>query len=146
AGVVDEGPHLDQFSRRKIIEQEIRLLGAGISGHPMSFHQDLRRRLGCLPLAEIPHHGACTVRIAGLRIASRHHRTDRGPMGFITLEDEQGICEVTCFSNIWARVRRLLLDHSGPLLIEGKVENRLGAFCVIARRVRPLVSETTATE
>ena len=145
-GVVDEGPHLDQFSHRKIIEQEIRLLGAGISGHPMSFHRDLRRRLGCLPLAEIPHHGARTVRIAGLRIASRHHRTERGPMGFITLEDEQGICEVTCFSNIWARVRRLLLDHSGPLLIEGKVKNHLGAFCVIARRVRPLVSETTATE
>ena len=141
-GVVDEGPPLDELSPRKIIEEEIRLLGAGISGHPMSFHRDLRRRLDCLPLAEVPRHAARAVRIAGLRIASRHHPTDRGPMGFITLEDEQGTCEVTCFSNIWSRVRRLLLDHSGPLLIEGRVEDHLGSFSVIARRVTPLLEET----
>ena len=108
----------------------------------MSFHRDLRRRLDCLPLAEVPRHAARAVRIAGLRIASRHHPTDRGPMGFITLEDEQGTCEVTCFSNIWSRVRRLLLDHSGPLLIEGRVEDHLGSFSVIARRVTPLLEET----
>ncbi len=145
SGIVDEGPLLDQLSPRKIIEEEIRLLGAGITGHPMSFHRDLRQRLGCRPLVEVSNHAGRQIRVTGLRIASRHHPTERGPMGFITLEDEQGTCEVTCFSNIWPKVRQLLLDHSGPLLVEGRVEEQMGAFTVIARRVKPLVNEITAT-
>jgi DNA polymerase III alpha subunit len=67
-------------------------------------------------------------------------------MGFITIEDEYGTCEVTCFSSIWPRVRRVLLDGSGPLLVEGKVEERLGAMSVIAHSVSMLPIEGQTTE
>jgi len=146
AGVVDEGPPLVELSPRKLLEQEIRLLGAGISAHPMQFHRDLRQRLGCITTREVPRRAGTTIRISGLRIASRHHRIQRGAMGFITIEDEYGTCEVTCFSSIWPRVRRVLLDGSGPLLVEGKVEERLGAMSVIAHSVSMLPIEGQTTE
>ena len=107
----------------------------------MQFHRDIRRRLGCISLSEVPRKAGDRVRISGIRIASRHHPGARGAMGFITLEDEHGTCEVTCFRSIWPSVRRTLLDGSGPLLVEGKVEERLGAVSVIAHRVTRLVPQ-----
>lgn len=141
AGIVDEGPALVELSPQKLLEHEIRLLGAGVSAHPMQFHRDIRRRLGCISLSEVPRKAGDRVRISGIRIASRHHPSARGAMGFITLEDEHGTCEVTCFRSIWPSVRRTLLDGSGPLLVEGKVEERLGAVSVIAHRVTRLVPQ-----
>ncbi|MGE4618461.1 MAG: DNA polymerase III subunit alpha [Planctomycetota bacterium] len=142
SGIVDEGPDLIEFPARKILAEEIRLLGAGISRHPMSFHRELCQQLNCVALTEIEKCQTAAIRIAGFRIASRQHSTSRGPMGFITLEDEQAICEVTCFASTWSQIRPILRDHSGPLLIEGKVEEHLGSFSIIAKRVTPLLKES----
>ncbi|MDE0959500.1 MAG: DNA polymerase III subunit alpha [Planctomycetota bacterium] len=141
AGIVDEGPPLVELSPQKLLEHEIRLLGAGITAHPMQFHRDIRQRLGCISLIDVPRKAGDKVRISGIRIASRHHPSARGAMGFITLEDEHGTCEVSCFSSIWPSVRRVLLDGRGPLLVEGQVEERLGAVSVIAHRVTQLVAQ-----
>ncbi len=140
-GIVDEGPPLAELSSRKVLDQELRLLGAGLTFHPMQFHRDLRQRLGCISLAEVPNRSGSRVRVCGLRIASRHHTTRDGAMGFITLEDEHETCEITCFRSVWTSARRVLLDGTGPLLIDGKVEEKYGAVTIIAHNVSRLPEE-----
>ena len=61
-------------------------------------------------------------------------------MGFVTLEDETGTAEITFFPRSWQQARRVLLDCDGPLLVEGRVEERLGTFTIDGWRVEPLAS------
>ena len=139
-GVVDPSPISGTFSVERRLAEELRLLGAGITLHPMECHRLRAHQEGCVFLEQVNRASGRHIRIAGIRIASCHHRTASGQMmGFITLEDETGVAEVTFFPRSWRKARRVLLDHDGPLLVEGRVEERLGAFTIDGGRVRPLL-------
>ena len=95
-----------------------------------------RREEGCIPLVELPRKPTGTrVRVAGIRIASRRHRTQKGdPMGFLTLEDETGTAEVVLFPEAWRRAIRTLF-RDGPVLVDGTVDVQHGAVTVTGERV-----------
>ena len=59
-------------------------------------------------------------------------------MGFITLEDEEALCEVTCFPRQWSRAKSVLLERPEVLIITGRVDIRMGVLNIIAETVAPL--------
>jgi len=130
-------PALGELPPERKLSEELRLLGAGISFHPMLLHDRRRREAGCTPLKEIPHRRkGDRVRIAGVRIASRRHRTGRGEaMGFLTLEDETGTVEVVLFPAVWGRSLPSLF-REGPVEVAGEIEEQHGAISVNAESLR----------
>ncbi len=129
-------PDLGDIPPERKLAEELRLLGAGITYHPMRHHHRRCREEGCVPLAEL--HSRCgkRVKVAGIRIASRRHRTARGdPMGFLTLEDETGIAEVVLFPEAWRRAIATLF-REGPVQVDGVVEEQRGAVTITGDRVR----------
>ena len=137
-GIVDEGPGLTDFSPRRKLKEEIRLLGASISAHPMTLFRKEIRREKCQPISTLKKWAGKNVRIAGIRLASRQHPTKTGSMGFITLEDEEALCEVTCFPRQWSRAKSVLLERPEVLIITGRVDIRMGVLNIIAETVAPL--------
>ena len=58
----------------------------------------------------------------------------REAMQFLTLEDEYGLFEVTCFPRIFQRYRSLV-GTLGPYVVEGKVEERYDAITLNAEKI-----------
>jgi len=129
-------PDLGDLPPERRLAEELRLLGAGITIHPMRAHRRRSLESGCVPLAEIASRRGRRVRVAGIRIASRRHVTAKGEaMGFLTLEDESGVAEVVLFPDAWKGAIRALF-RDGPLEVEGTVEDQHGAVTVTGDRVR----------
>lgn len=130
-----DAPPLAELSLARRVAEELRLLGAGLSCHPLHFVCARRAHAGCCPLAEVPRHLGQRVRVAGLRIASRRLTTRRGQhMAFVTIEDETGLAELTLFPAEWTRHRNELF-RDGPLQAEGRVEEQDGAIGIRVQRL-----------
>jgi DNA polymerase III alpha subunit len=87
---------------------------------------------GLVSSRELPNYLGRRVRVAGLVATGRHTPTSDGrTMQFVTLEDEEGLIEVTLFPGTCPAVAYLTL---GPYLAEGLVEEQYGVLTVTAQR------------
>ncbi|MBI4564948.1 MAG: DNA polymerase III subunit alpha [Planctomycetes bacterium] len=87
--------------------------------------------------SELPRCTGQQVRVAGVLDALRMETTRSGPMQFLTLEDEEGVFEVTVFPAAYRRCAEVVRG-AGPYLVTGRVEDRYGAVAVNAERVHLL--------
>lgn len=77
------------------------------------------------------------VMISGILAARRGAETKRKEkMMFITLEDENGLFEVTLFPSVYRKYKYMLTDI-GPYTVRGKVENQYGALTITADEIKP---------
>jgi error-prone DNA polymerase len=121
---VQEQPDFTPFEK---IAWEYRLLGIGISGHPLSPFRKYLRSQGYrttagarqLPVGE-------TVSVAGLLIRPHRPPTRSGrTVAFMSLEDESGIIDVTVFEETYHRYGHLIFNPPSPILgVTGKIEKR----------------------
>ena len=73
---------------------ELRYLGVAPSGHPLAILRGRSTRDGCRTIAEVlADEGDREIAIAALPAATRRVETARGPMRFVTWEDETGLLE-----------------------------------------------------
>jgi DNA polymerase III alpha subunit len=85
---------------------------------------------------ELPDHVGRLVRVAGLVATGRHTPTADGRnMQFVTLEDEEGLIEVTLFPGTCPLVAYLTL---GPYVVTGVVEEQYDVLTVTARSFQPM--------
>jgi len=116
-------PVVNEISRREILNWERELIGLYVSDHPLSpvmaeITQAVTHYSG--QLAEALQNDR--VRVAGMVTRIRHHQSKSGkPMGFVTLEDIQGVIELVVFPSIWAKVRGVL-EYDRIVLIDGRVD------------------------
>jgi DNA-directed DNA polymerase III PolC len=89
---------------------------------------------GSVPLLasqQLREHVGRVVCVQGLVATARHVFTQDGrPLQFVTLEDEEGLVEVTLFPGTCRQVPYLTL---GPYLATGTVEEQHGVYTVMAR-------------
>lgn len=80
------------------------------------------------------------VRVAGLPVRPHRPPVRSGrTIVFLSLEDEEGLADVTVFEKVYQVYGRLLFtDPCPPLAVEGKTERRGKTVTVIARRLCPL--------
>jgi DNA polymerase III alpha subunit len=84
-----------------------------------------------VPSRELAAHRGRSVRVAGVVATARHTPlADGRTMQFVTLEDEEGLIEVTLFPDVCPPVAYLQL---GPYLVTGTVEDHYGVIGVTAR-------------
>lgn len=144
--LVEEPPEDDalagpDFTVQEKIGFEYSILGLGISGHPVALWREVLRKegfLGSCELKTIPK--GEHVKVGGIPVRPHRPPTRSGKtIVFLSLEDEHGLIDVTCFENVYKRYGKFLFPGEIlPLGVWGQVERRGNAVSVTAKTVFPL--------
>ncbi len=134
----------DEWEEDERLQGEKETLGLYLTGHPINrYDAELEAmvgsRLGALIEGTRDRNDREQRTIAGLVVSVRHGKTQRGRMGSLVLDDRTGRMEVTVFSELYDRVRELLVPDR-ILVITGSLafdEYRDG-WSLRASDVRPL--------
>ncbi len=125
SGVVEQIhlPEVKDVDKREMLNWERELIGLYISDHPLNEYQATLAQVVSYfsgQLSEASHEEK--VRVAGLITNIRPYTTKTGkPMGFVTIEDIQGVIETVLFPKTWEQYKTQL--HNGQIIIiEGKVD------------------------
>lgn len=125
-GVTDEIniPEVKQeIPRREVLNWERELMGLYVSDHPLSPYMELLNQAVSHfsgELNEVPH--GERVRVAGLISRIRPHQTKTGKsMGFVTIEDIQGIIDLVVFPKTWEKYYDVIVADK-LVLVDGKVD------------------------
>jgi DNA polymerase-3 subunit alpha/error-prone DNA polymerase len=86
---------LEQYRALVRARNEIRWLGSAPTRHPLAVLRGDAEKAGCRTIAAVVADGRTgdAVRVAALPAATRRFQTARGPMRFVTWEDETGLVE-----------------------------------------------------
>jgi error-prone DNA polymerase len=124
------------------LEQSI--LGIGVRHHLLDFFRPALRRAGYLTTLEVQRlPSGCSARTAGLPLCPHRPPTRSGRTTvFLTLEDEQGLLDVTIFEQTYRQYGALLFGGGELLGFEGRVERRGrgNVACLVAWKVLDLTS------
>ena len=133
-GAVEQGPpmlRLPQVPEWPMLDRlafEAEAIGFHLSAHPLDEYRKALTALGVIPsvtLAEAARAGARRVKLAGTVTSRKERNTKSGSrMAWVSMSDQSGSFEVTCFSEVLNRSRDLLED--GQVLVitaEAKLEN-----------------------
>lgn len=102
-------PHMD---RRACALAEAELLGFPISMSPFALWMETIDRTGAVSLADLEAYAGQVVRVAGIQVCQRLHRTLKGQlMQFISLADETGIAEMSLFPDTYREHGWYLSQH-----------------------------------
>jgi DNA polymerase-3 subunit alpha len=103
---------------------EAEAVGFHLTAHPLDGFKSLLRRLGAVPLNQVPARaelGRGRVKLAGCMVSIKERPTKSGSrMAWVSLSDIGGGCEVTLFSEVLGRCRELLTPGT-PLLITADI-------------------------
>ncbi|MCK4960864.1 MAG: DNA polymerase III subunit alpha, partial [Anaerolineales bacterium] len=129
-GISDDlavSPVISEAPRRRQLGWEKELLGVYVSDHPLTPHVEELARVVTHFSAEL---GDATqgqkVCVAGEICHIRPYQTKNGKdMGFVTLEDLQGMIELVVFNRIWSDVAKWLQPEM-IVLVKGKVDTERG--------------------
>ncbi|OQY81587.1 MAG: DNA polymerase III subunit alpha [Anaerolineae bacterium UTCFX3] len=116
-------PDVKDVDRRDALNWERELIGMYISDHPLTPYQKTLAQLVSYfsaQLGEASHEER--VRVAGSVESIRPYTTKSGkPMGFVAIEDIQGVIELVLFPKTWERFQSTLTQGK-IVLVEGKVD------------------------
>jgi error-prone DNA polymerase len=146
-GALVDGPKDDgqgvggDFSLSEKLGFEYQVLGFPVSGHPMAvWRKTLSKRgfVGSRELVDI--RPGEFVKVGGIPVRPHRPPTKSGKtVVFISLEDEDGLIDATCFESVYKKYGKFLFPGELlPLGIWGQVQKRGNAYSVTARTVFPL--------
>jgi len=144
--LVDEPPEDDSlagpdFTPAEKIGFEYTILGLGVSGHPMAIWRETLRKDGFVGSAELKDVAPGEyVKVGGIPVRPHRPPTRSGKtVVFLSLEDEDGLSDVTCFESVYKKYGKFLFPGEIiPLGIWGQVQRRGNGVSVTARTVFPL--------
>ncbi len=116
---------LELYRTLSRVRNELVHLGLHLTCHPLEALRGEAERAGCARIVDASTAGERT-RLAGTLAALRRVATRRGPMAFLTLEDETGILEAVAFPPVYGRIAAGL-GTPGPFLVEGTLASDRGA-------------------
>ncbi len=145
-------PSTSDVPRRQQLSWEKELLGLYVSDHPLTPHMERLASLVTHFSAELRDtvHGQ-GVCVAGVVSSIRPYQTRTGKaMGFVAIEDVQGVIDLVVFSRSWKDVSRWLQPDM-IVVVKGKVDSERGDPKILVEEmtaelgsVRPLDSGPTA--
>jgi DNA polymerase-3 subunit alpha len=120
---------------------EAEAVGFHLTAHPLDGFKTLLRRLGAVPLNQVPARaelGRARVKLAGCMVSIKERPTRTGSrMAWLALSDIGGGCEVTLFSEVLARCRELLTPGT-PLLVTADIGMEGESLRITAQEVTSL--------
>lgn len=135
-------PYMDHRKTRpwtfkELLNGEKESIGNFLSGHPMEEYEDEVRKFAPRRIRDLQADGSTTV--AGLIVAVRTIKTQRGVMAVLSLDDGSGQIESTVYAETFSNNRDLLVKDN-IVLIEGRLQpdDFSGGLTLRAREVRSL--------
>jgi len=107
---------------------EAEAVGFHLTAHPLDEYKKALRALGVIPsvtIADQARAGVRRVKLAGTVTAKKERNTKTGSrMAWVSMSDQSGSFEVTCFSEVLNKSRDLLEDGQAIIVTaEAKMEN-----------------------
>ncbi|MGI6643548.1 MAG: DNA polymerase III subunit alpha [Bacillota bacterium] len=136
-----ESHGVSEFLRSEKIAYECQILGFGVSGHPMEIWRGVLSGRG---FVRSDHLGKVRpgefIKVGGIPVRPHRPPTKSGrTVVFMSLEDECGLIDVTCFESVYKRYGKFLFPGEIlPLGIWGQLQKRGNALSINARTVFPL--------
>jgi DNA polymerase-3 subunit alpha len=142
--VLELPPATTEVSRREQLIWERELIGIYISDHPLSPVMDAITQSVSHLSAELVDVGTDQrVRVAGLITRIRPHQTRKGdPMGFVVIEDLQGVIDLVIFPRAWRKYFELI-EYDNIILVEGKIDDRGGEPKVLVDSITTELKQVT---
>jgi DNA polymerase-3 subunit alpha len=115
-------------------------LGLYLTGHPIDQYESELVRFVEQRLADLqPTRRGVTTTVAGLVLASRIQKGQRGSRAFVTLDDRTGRIEAALFSDTYEQFRHLLVKDT-VVVVEGEVshDDYAGGLKMVVRKVMSL--------
>ncbi|HYZ30700.1 MAG TPA: DNA polymerase III subunit alpha [Crenalkalicoccus sp.] len=113
-------PEMPGWPQLEKLAFEAEAVGFHLSAHPLDTYGSVLRRLGVVPssaIADRARNGAGRLRLAGTVVGSKERTTRTGSrMAWVSLSDQAGSYEVTCFSEVLSRCRDLLVEGNAVLV------------------------------
>ena len=133
-GTVEQGPamlRLPDVPPWPVLDRlgfEAEAVGFHLTAHPLDEYRKALGRLGVITaaqLTETARAGTRRVKLAGTVVGRKERNTKTGSrMAWISLSDQTGSYEVTCFSEVLSRCRDMLEDGKALIVTaEAKLEN-----------------------
>jgi error-prone DNA polymerase len=138
---VPVGPGHIEFSLGEKVAFEYQILGTGISAHPVELWRSKLQRQGFISSRDLPRiKPGDFVKVGGVPVRPHRPPARSGrTVVFLSLEDEYGLIDVTCFENVYAKYGKFLFPGKlMPLGVWGQVQKRGTGFSVTAKTVFPL--------
>ncbi len=146
-GTVEQGPpmlRLPEVQEWPVLDRlafEAEAVGFHLTAHPLDEYKKALRALGVIPssmISEQARAGQRRVKLAGTVTARKERNTKTGSrMAWVSMSDQSGSFEVTCFSEVLNRSRDMLEDGQAIIITaEAKIEN--DALRLTALDVEPL--------
>ncbi|MEJ5301471.1 MAG: DNA polymerase III subunit alpha [Thermodesulforhabdaceae bacterium] len=123
-------PECPPWDEKTVLRYEKESLGFYVSSHPMDIYKERLKYIcsGSSRDVETMPDGAEVV-LAGILSLEKEVTTRRGEkMGFLQLEDKEGLIEMVAFPETYALVRDRLHDEDEPVVVIGTVQNQIGGF------------------
>lgn len=133
---VDALPWTDD--ERLMAEKET--LGLYLTGHPIDQYESELVRFVEQRLADLqPTRRGVTTTVAGLVLASRIQKGQRGSRAFVTLDDRTGRIEAALFSDTYEQFRNVIVKDT-VVVVEGEVshDDYAGGLKMVVRKVMSL--------
>jgi DNA polymerase III subunit alpha len=116
-------PSGEEWDLDQKVSAQQRLLGVGLDAHPLELYSGQIRAAEAITTVEAAAKLGETVRVAGVRQTLHRSITANGEwMGFLALEDLEGMLDVILFPEVYHRARSVLSSSASPLVIEGEIE------------------------
>jgi DNA polymerase III subunit alpha len=114
-------PEMPDWPQLEKLAFEAEAVGFHLSAHPLDTYRAVLQRLGVTPSSQIGDRarggGAARLKLAGTVVGSKERTTRTGSrMAWVTLSDQAGSYEVTCFSEVLSRSRDLLVEGTAVLV------------------------------
>jgi error-prone DNA polymerase len=130
-----------EFSVGEKVVFEYQILGAGISAHPMEIWRSRLRSREFISSRDLSGvRPGDFVKAGGIPVRPHRPPTRSGrTVVFLSLEDEYGLIDVTCFENVYNKYGKFLFPGKlMPLGVWGQAQKRGNAFSITAKTVFPL--------
>ena len=148
-----EVPDIPEIDAGELLDDEKRLLGFYVSGHPLDRHKELIRTFSSAKLAEISKMpNEVGVKLGGMlnTVTRKLTKQDQKPFAIFQLEDLTGNMECICYNKVYEKCKEYLLEGA-PVFVKaltkrGEEENAPCALMV--QELIPLmqVYETDSAE
>ena len=131
---------MEDFSLAEKARFEAALTGVSFSGHPISFLRPELSSRGVITSHRLEdQRDGERVSVAGLKVVFHTPPTRSGRrVVFLTLEDEDGLSDITVFSNVQAKYAKTIFGRYA-LLVEGRLQRFYPrSIAIVAEKVMPL--------
>ncbi len=132
-------PDVPPWDSRTALQFEKETLGFYISGHPLDYYSNRMAALCTADTQSIKERKeGSDVALCGMLTITKEHLTKKGDrMGFLMIEDKEGMMEVVAFPEVFAQARPLF-EGDEPRVVFGSVQHDEKGSKLIAKGIMSL--------